>query len=147
MRAADRKPFVGKTRRVFRHADIGFALVNHHRCKLLGGNAVYRPVDAVALEGFQHRPPLIGAAQQRGAEGACVQGGEEVAVHGGVPDKPLLHIQLELDLPAGKASRPVNGELRASAEDPLPALELLPGDLPDVGVVLQRDGRCRCCRS
>ena len=94
----------------------------------------------MAAECFQHRAPLIGAAHQCGAEGICVQRGEKVAVYGGIPDKPLLHVQLELHLPAGKASRPVDGELRASAEDPLPTPELLPGDLPDAGIVLRRDG-------
>ena len=94
----------------------------------------------MAAEFCQHRAPLIGTAHQRGAEGICVQRGEKVAVYGGVPDTPLLHVQLELHLPAAKAACPVNCELPASAEDPLPALELLPGNLPDAGVILRRDG-------
>ena len=96
----------------------------------------------MAPECCQHRAPLIGTANQRIADGRSIQRGEEVAVYGGFADDPLLHIQLELDLPARKAADPVDGKFRVSSENPLPAPELLPGDLPDAGVVLRRDGVC-----
>lgn len=99
-------------------------------------NAVHRAVDAVAPESCQHRTSLIGTANQRIADGRSIQRGEEVAVYGGFADDPLLHIQLELDLPARKAADPVDGKFRVSSENPLPASELFPGDLPDAGVVL-----------
>ena len=120
--------------------DTGFApSVRDQRRHLVHGDAVDLSLDVVLKQRRAHAFPVVAAADERIADGLCVQRGEEVAVDGGGLDHAPAHVDLELHLAAREAARALDVELGIRAEDALPGGELLLCQLADARVVLGGD--------